>query len=481
MDAGGVNSGLIHLELCLNPKEIKRVRAWKAVNIEKGKGMSCSRVGVCFICLYCSLLWGGAAFAAGEPPVVRDPVDPNGSFFAATSVSPGEYSLLSPEELARRTATADVILIGDNGVSDFPAIEYLLEVMIRAGQKPILGLQSVSTDRQAALDAFHEGKMTPEELVRNLKSSRPDKYARYERLFAVAQKRGVPLHGLSLPYPVMLSAMHGGLEAVPDAERSALPPEIVPPPAEQRAILLEEYARHAAFRGAAPYALPETPVDRVGAEPSAERFIRSVALTDSALGRQAVVVKKEYPGRPLVIAAGDMRILGGYGIASRIRYFAAAEGMPEPKILLIAATRGHARKAGDCDLVFAGDNVLDGMGWEFGAVKGPLRLNDGRLVGDAETPFTAICAVPSAYESQFLPGDVLVALKVERPNLPVGTRNATDLDVPFDPARLAPDGRYPSGEAFIHLVSARLMTPMVPPPTYATVFRQGELVRVWLH
>ncbi len=438
--------------------------------------MNRSRVLVCLCCLS---LWTGATFAAGGPPRIQDPVDPNGSFFAATGASPGVYALLSPADLARRTTAADVILVGDNGISDFPALEYLLEVMVRAGQKPALGLQSVSTDQQAELDAFNQGKMTAEELAGRLKSSRPDKYVGYKRLFAVAQKNGIPLHGLDLPYPVMLAAMHGGLEAVPQAQRAALPPEIVPPSAEQRAMLLDQYKRHAEFRDLVPYEKPDTPTDGVGAEPSAERFIRSVALTDSALGRQAVLLRKEYPGRPVVVAAGDMRILGGYGIASRIRHFAASEKMPEPKILLVAATRGRERASGDCDLVFAGGNALDDMAWEFGPLNGPLRLKDGTLLGAAGTRFTAIYVVSPEYESQMLPGDVLISLKVETPRA-LGDGGPTTEVLRPDVALGGNDAQFPSGQEFIRLVSARLMTPMIPPPAHVVVFRQGELVRVRL-
>ena len=435
--------------------------------------------------------------------VVAERSEAEEEIFFLPGPGPVYKNILPRTELVAKLGTAEYILVSDVLQTDVTAHIYLAEALIRSGRTPAIGLQSISTDKQPILDAFNRGETAPEALAGLLNPENPEEYARYLKLFVLARQEHVALYALNLPYKVMLSATLGGLEAVPEADRGALPPEIVPPPKEQLEELQRTYARHAGFRGIAPYEKPVTPTDGIGSEPSPERFIRSVALVDSALGRQALRVQREHPERPLMVLAKDARILYGYGIASRIRHFAQAEKLSAPGIVRVVALHRSELPVGSCDIGFM-DSLASQFEstlttWDFVDIRGPLPTADGSSLGSADSVYAEIRAVPQDFAgSGFLPGDVVIAFETQQrkylralaqegaaesimvsqdasdPSLLIGgtARYSEDIE---NLAQLSPQQQN-----FLRFLYAYEMTPMAPPPASIVVLRQGELVRVWV-
>ena len=205
------------------------------------------------------------------------------------------------------------------------------------------------------------------------------------------------------------AAARGGLDAVADADRALLPPEILPlTPAQALALapVLEAHQKAAATR-------------------SADAFTLVMRLWDSAMGWQAARLHRDL-NRPVFILAGAGHTRNDGGIRRAIEYFDASSGvltvtpfLPESPAAPEAAPGGAApiREPGlDLSRMVLPDPAPSDLLYVCppAAEQRPrlglsLGTRDGRLTVEAVRPGS------SAEAAGFRPGDRILAVNGKAP------------------------------------------------------------------
>lgn len=253
-------------------------------------------------------LAGGCAGRSATPaaPVAAPPVSPE-----TLLASPG--TPMSPRDFATGPARADYLLVGEEHPNpcDHLAQAGVLRRLVAAGVRPVVGLEMVPADRQETLDAFNAGRLAVEDLPRALDWPRTwgFDFALYAPIFEAAREHGLPVFALNAPGGLARKVGREGLDALPPAERAALPGAILPPDAAQVEELRELFGHHAAM-------LKKNPKTRTGRDPFAD-FLTVQALWDTQMASRARYARALY-NRPVVVIAGAAHTERRFGIARRL-------------------------------------------------------------------------------------------------------------------------------------------------------------------
>ncbi len=260
----------------------------------------------------------GRAPAAPSPAAGARP----GTLFDASG------SRLSHEAFAALAAKADYILLGESHASrcDHVSQAALIRAMAKAGDGPVIGLEMVDVTRRDILDQYAEGILDAQVVEEHLNWRKAWGYDfdLYEPIFLAAREHDLPLVPLNLPQEVIDRVSAEGLDSLSPEEAVLLPEEIVPPPAEQAAVLDEVFAHH---RAGDELDEEETGVRR-------DRFFLIQSLWDSKMAEQAVEARRNFE-QPVAIVAGSGHVEYGWGIAHRLRKYD-----PKARILLVLPWRG---------------------------------------------------------------------------------------------------------------------------------------------
>ena len=239
--------------------------------------------------------------ATKVPP--REVVD---SFFKR----PGGGSL-SPDEAAAMARGADYVLLGEGHSSpcDHTAQEVLLRALAKGPNPPVVGLEMVPVEKQSVLDAFNRGEISLEGLPEELgwEDGWGYPFALYAPVFAAARDGGLPVAALNLPFKLARKA-GDGLELLSAEERSRLPEEIIPPPAEQEEMLMATLAMHMSNETESPAA------KRV------ERFFLIQSVWDTQMAERAAELRREY-GRPVALVVGSGHVEYGWARGAQAEDF----------------------------------------------------------------------------------------------------------------------------------------------------------------
>ncbi len=235
---------------------------------------------------------------------------------APAKLAPGQFldvrgNPVEPAWVASQAASAAYVLLGESHTSpcDHLAQARVLELMVRAGVSPVVGLEMVSLDRQFALDRFNAGVIGVDELESALDWPNTWGYpfAAYRPVFETARRLGLPLFALNAPRDVVRKAGKVGLKGLTQQERQGLPAAIVPVPKGQEQWLRQVFDAHP---GGAPK----------NAAAAWKSFLTVQALWDTTMARRAVQARVEHR-RPVAILAGTGHVEFGWGIASRLSQF----------------------------------------------------------------------------------------------------------------------------------------------------------------
>lgn len=149
---------------------------------------------------------------------------------SATVPSPGNYRVgqiietrnnttLSDLEFRAMLQSVDIIYIGEAHYtpSHVAAALQVLQSVLGAGRKPILGMEMFSWDGQAGLDRYLKGSVTSTEdflAESQWKNNWGGKYADYSPLVDFAKTHGLTLLGLNPPRPLVRKVAKQGLAAI---------------------------------------------------------------------------------------------------------------------------------------------------------------------------------------------------------------------------------------------------------------------------
>lgn len=246
--------------------------------------------------------------AAPPPPAYQPAAKPGG-------LVDGAGAPLPFEAFAERARQVDYVLVGEEHATPchHRMQAELLAVMAQTGNPPVLGLEQVSVDRQAILDDFAQGRLTPEELPEALDWAETwgHDYTAYAPLFLTARHFNLPLAALNVPRDIVRQVSRQGLASLSPADRALLPERIVPPLPEQEKELREFFTSHSQLLHKEPGS---------GQADPAASFLLIQSLWDTMMAKQAMAAHARF-GRPVLIAAGIGHVEAGWGVAHRLRVF----------------------------------------------------------------------------------------------------------------------------------------------------------------
>lgn len=229
---------------------------------------------------------------------------------------------VEPAALEARLGAARFVVVGEHHDQrcDHAVQAALLE---RLGGGWSVGLEAVSVERQPVLDRFNAGELPVDALEAALAWQAEWGFAfdLVRPLLRVAAAVEAPVYALNAPRSLVRDAGAKGLDGLSPEQRAVLPPEIVPPPEEQQAMLREAFSAHA--HGAPG---PES-------ELAFQRFALVQSLWDSQLAFEAAR-RVRASGRPMLVLAGNGHVRRRWGIAHRL-----ARWMPEAAVVTVVPWR----------------------------------------------------------------------------------------------------------------------------------------------
>jgi uncharacterized iron-regulated protein len=229
---------------------------------------------------------------------------------------------LNPGGLVARLGSARFVLVGENHDQ---ACDHAVQAALlgRLGAGWSVGLEAVAVDRQPVLDRFNAGSVAVDALPAALGWAEAwgFPFGLVQALFAEAARLKTPVFALNAPRDLVREAGRKGVEGLSPGQRALLPPEIVPPPPDQQAMLREAFAGHA--HGAA------------GPDPELafQRFVLVQSLWDSQMAWEAARRVRE-TGRPMLVVAGAGHVRRGWGIAHRL-----ARWVPDAAVVTVVPWR----------------------------------------------------------------------------------------------------------------------------------------------
>ncbi len=178
----------------------------------------------------------------------------------------------------------------------------VLEAVAARDPSVALGLEMVQRPYQPALDAFVEGSIDEAAMLERIEWE--DRwgfdFALYRPLFDFAHAHAIPIVALNATRELTRAIAHGGLEALDDAQRAALP-ELDRSDAAHRAMVERSLEGH-------PGMTPER----------LEHFYLAQVLWDETMADTAArfLAREAAPSR-IVVLAGMRHVQSGLGIPSR--------------------------------------------------------------------------------------------------------------------------------------------------------------------
>ncbi|GAB7078673.1 ChaN family lipoprotein [Megalodesulfovibrio paquesii] len=227
---------------------------------------------------------------------------------------------------ACRLPQAGYILLGESHTSpcDHEAQRLLLDWIGQRPDsqwpqgKPVVALEMVAADRQAALDRFNKKLIGLPELREALDWDRTwgHPWELYAPVFAAARAAGLPLHAANVPQRLVDVVRERGLDAAAPEDKSHLPETIILPGEEQLEFLRGFFDSHSSILHQNATRAPSAPP---GGE-AFERFVRVQSLWDTTMARNMVRLRRE-TGHPVLLIVGSGHVEHGWGVKRRLREF----------------------------------------------------------------------------------------------------------------------------------------------------------------
>jgi len=324
-----------------------------------------------------------------EVPLVLD---------AITDTADG--SLLTPDELAKRLAGARLLLVGEEHTSiEFHRVQArVIEALVAAGRKVILGLEMYPYTAQAGLDAWPAGSQPEEEFITASRWYEHWGYSwhYYRDIFLYARAHRLPLVAVNTPREVVAAVRRKGLEGLTPEERAHIPADID-----------VDHADHMAFFKAT-FAGAEGPVHGPGMSDTMWRNMLSAQATwDASMGANAVkaLARPENRDAIMIVLVGSGHVAYGVGIERQARKWFDGR---IASLIPVAVTRVHGPTVKTAQASYA--NYLWAVPTEIDTLYPSLGLS--MAVGQGETARTVLLVqngTPAA-DAGFLPKDVLLSM-----------------------------------------------------------------------
>ena len=147
---------------------------------------------------------------------------------AITETSGG--SALTPAELPARLASARILLLGEKhtGIESHRIEKRVLEELLRAGRRVLIGLEMYPYTEQAPLDLWVGGKLSEKEFLEQSHWYKNWGYNwnYYRDIFLLAGEAQIPMFAINTPREVISAVRKKGFAGLTEEEAAHIPPHI---------------------------------------------------------------------------------------------------------------------------------------------------------------------------------------------------------------------------------------------------------------
>ena len=208
-----------------------------------------------------------------------------------SGVVTGSGEVLDRDALFARLTGNAIIYVGE---SHDQATHHAIQLEVirglhERGMAPAIGLEMLPFTDEGPLHDYLAGRID-EAAFRTYWSKywSDDWYDMYAPILRYAKEHDLPVHGLNVPRDIVSTIRAGGLEALSDEQRALIPDEIYP-------IREPRYLEYV-----------ETVIRYHNGVPDSEipKWIMAQTVWNEAMGEQALKVREETGGRPLVVLVG---------------------------------------------------------------------------------------------------------------------------------------------------------------------------------
>lgn len=181
------------------------------------------------------LFLASAPFASAEDPLhlpVGDPArkEKEAPLILDAITETASGSALTPADLPARLTGVSLLLIGEEhtGMDSHRIEKRVLEELLRAGRRVLLGLEMYPYTEQASLDLWVGGKVSEKEFLEQSHwyANWGYNWNYYRDIFLLAGEAQIPAFGINTPREVIAAIRKKGLTGLTEAEAAHIPPRI---------------------------------------------------------------------------------------------------------------------------------------------------------------------------------------------------------------------------------------------------------------
>lgn len=215
-------------------------------------------------------------------------------------------SALSLDKIIMKVIDKDILYIGESHTDyeDHCVQLDLIRALRERGHEFAIGMEMFQKPFQKALDEYLAGKTTEKEFLKASKYFERWRfnYHLYREIVEYAKAYGIPLLALNADSDIVDKVSSGGLDALSEAERKEIPPDMDMTNEDYRRKLKGIFELH----------------ENDGKKPSFENFYQCQILWDETMAHTGNDFLKKNPDYQLVVLAGMGHVEWGYGIPQRM-------------------------------------------------------------------------------------------------------------------------------------------------------------------
>jgi uncharacterized iron-regulated protein len=231
------------------------------------------------------------------------------ALYDARIVEPDSGAILTPEQLARRLAETDVVIVGEyHGHQGSHLLQSRLQTaLFRQQPRQVLSMEQFTLDHQPELDRYLQGETGEAEMIEDAEAW--DNYrASYRPLVEFARQQNLPVIAANAPADLVRCVGRKGpsyLDKVPESIRQALPSE----PFMDTPAYREKFAEAigASHRG------DSTMNERM------ENTYKAQLLRDNTMAARILEARARFPGHQVLHLTGTFHSEDGLGTVALLK------------------------------------------------------------------------------------------------------------------------------------------------------------------
>lgn len=231
------------------------------------------------------------------------------TLYDARIVEPESGAALTPEQLARRLAETDVVIVGEyHGHQGSHLLQSRLQTALHRQQpRQILSMEQFNLDHQPELDRYLQGETGETEMIED--AAAWDNYrASYRPLVEFARQKNLPVIAANAPADIVRCVGRKGpsyLDKVPESIRQAMPSE--------------PFMDTPAYREKFADAIGASHRDESTMNERMENTYKAQLLRDNTMATRIIKARGSFPGHQVLHLTGTFHSEDGLGTVALLK------------------------------------------------------------------------------------------------------------------------------------------------------------------